>query len=244
MKFKILGISLLILLFMNCGQKFDAVQAEDVIKKTLELSEKDILEIVGISKESKEVVLVKFKLNEIQISSKMRKYDTGGQLEEVQNEVGMWIPAETLSKSYGQKENLKATMKSIGMISGAIADYVVDNGIAPSQEGFIIENSSFYNALCPFYIKSLPIMDSWGNKFMVYCGETVNGHYGISEAKSDDFLVVSYGRDGKQELWEINLDDTKAGLYAIDDIDDYNKDIVSWNGAWIRGPRKEELKKK
>jgi len=130
----------------------------------------------------------------------------------------------------------RESMKDIAVIAGSLADYVTDNGITPKQDGTYDENSKFYQALSPYYVRILPITDSWGNQFRVYCGEACIGKYGISNAASDDFVVVSYGRDGKKEDWKFDASNPSAGMYVPEAVKDYDKDLVIWNGSWIRAP--------
>ncbi len=237
MKTKIFILGLICLFYINCAQKFDKVQAEDIIRESFELTEKDSVEILGISMEEKDVAIVKFNLNEVQISSKMRKYDTGWQLDEIQNELGMWIPAENLTKFFSQPEKQKTAMIDITVISIAVTDFVTDNGIAPKQEGIYSEDSDFYYALSPFYVKELPIKDPWGNNYRVYCSSAGNGIYGISGCVSDDFIIASYGKDGEKDIWEFNAMDPEGGLFVVKDVSDFDKDLIMWNGSWIRAPR-------
>ena len=135
------------------------------------------------------------------------------------------------------KEKQMNTMKDISTISTALADYVTDNGVTPEQDGTFEENEEFINALSPFYVKRLPILDAWGNPFRVYCGEACNGKYGITGCEADDFVVVSYGRDGKKEDFEFDRTNPEAGLFEIESADDFDKDIIMWNGSWVRAPR-------
>lgn len=134
------------------------------------------------------------------------------------------------------KEKQMYTMKDIGTIATAVADYVTDNGVLPKQDGTYDENSEFYKALCPFYVKVLPITDRWGYKYRVYCGETIKGKYGISGCAEDDFMVVSFGKDGKEEDWEFDASNPGAGLYYIESAEDFDRDLIMWNGSWIRAP--------
>jgi len=53
---------------------------------------------------------------------------------------------------------------------------------------------------------------------------------------SDDFVIISYGRDGKKEDFKFNPSNPEAGLFEIDSVDDFDKDLVMWNGSWIRAP--------
>lgn len=225
------------LIFVNCGTKLNNAKATAIITEAFGLTEKDALEILGISMESRDISLVKFKLNDVQISSKMRRYDKGWQLDEVQNELGMWVPAENMTKLFSQPEKQKSAMIDIMVISTALLDYVTDNGVTPKQDGIYDESSEFYIALCPFYIKELPVKDPWGNNYRVYCGKAGNGKYGITGCISDDFVVVSYGQDGEKEIWEFDASDPEAGLFIVRDVYDFDKDLVMWNGSWIRAPR-------
>ena len=136
-----------------------------------------------------------------------------------------------------QKKKQIMTMKEITVITTALADYISDNGIAPEQDGTFDENTEFCRALAPFYVRNLPIYDGWGNNYIVYCREACNGKYGISGCTSDDIVVISYGRDGKKEDWEFVPYYSAAGLYTLETLDDVDKDIVMWNGSWVRAPR-------
>ena len=136
-----------------------------------------------------------------------------------------------------QKIKQKNTMKDIATITSGIADYVTDFGVPPKQDGIYDENSEFYNALYLYYLKVVPVKDEWGNNIRVYCGEACNGIYkGISGCTSDDVVVVSYGRDGKKEDWKFGRKNPAAGLYLPETLDDFDKDLVMWNGSFIRAP--------
>jgi uncharacterized protein YozE (UPF0346 family) len=135
------------------------------------------------------------------------------------------------------KEKQKYNMKDISEIATALADYITDNGVLPKQDGTYDENSEFYKALSPFYVRVLPIEDTWGNNYRVYCGEACNGKYGISRCGAEDFVVVSYGRDGKKEDFEFDSSDPGAGIYYLESVDDFDKDLIMWNGSWVRAPR-------
>jgi len=135
-----------------------------------------------------------------------------------------------------QKAKQKTTMKDITTISTAIADYITDNGVAPTQNGTYDSSASFYGNLSPFYIKVLPLNDQWGNGFRVYCGSAA-AVYGISSPGTDDFVVCSWGRDRAQESFTFNASSPEAGLFIVNSMDDFNNDLVMWDGSWIRAPR-------
>ncbi len=136
-----------------------------------------------------------------------------------------------------QKAKQKSTMKDLVVMSTAITDFVTDNGITPVQNGTYTATAVFYTSLSPFYIKVLPLTDQWGTNFNAYCGTDVDGNYGISGAAGDDFLVSSYGRAGALESFTFTATDPEAGMFVVSQSDHFNRDLVMWNGSWIRAPR-------
>jgi len=143
-----------------------------------------------------------------------------------------------------QKAKQKGTMKDIMTITTACMDYVTDNGVAPTsttpQTGPYAVGDPFYLAICPFYVKSLPVNDQWGNDFEVYCGTNTVGMWGVPATPApgtDDFVVGSRGRDnvyGPAPYYTI--DDPTSGFYTVSSMASFSKDLVTWNGSWICGP--------
>ncbi len=137
-----------------------------------------------------------------------------------------------------QKAKQKSTMKDCVVISTAIADYVTDNGVAPTQTaGTYAGGDTFYLSLSPFYLKVMPITDQWGNGYYIYCGTAVNGKYAIADALGDDFLVSSWGRDKSLESFTFVPGSPEAGMFVVSQGVHFNNDLVMWNGSWIRAPR-------
>ena len=136
-----------------------------------------------------------------------------------------------------QKAKQKSTMKDLVVMSTAITDFVTDNGITPVQNGTYTATAPFYTSLSPFYIKVLPLTDQWGTFFNAYCGTDVDGNYGITGAAGDDFLVSSYGRAGVLESFTFSKTAPEAGMFIVSQADHFNRDLVMWNGSWIRAPR-------
>ncbi len=135
-----------------------------------------------------------------------------------------------------QKAKQKSTMKDIVVISTAVTDFVTDNGITPTQDGTYTASAAFYTGLSPFYVKVLPLTDQWGTPYRAYCG-TAGNVYGISGAAADDFVIASYGRAGILESFTFTATDPEAGLYVVSQSAHFNRDLVMWNGSWIRAPR-------
>ena len=136
-----------------------------------------------------------------------------------------------------QKAKQKAVMKDILTISTGLADYITDSGTTPtSPSGAYTVTDAFYTGLCPFYVKIMPINDKWGFGYQAYTGTAVTV-YGVTGAGTDDFLVASFGRDKVNDGFSFLPADPESGLYIVNQMAHFNRDLVQWNGSWIRGPR-------
>ena len=133
-----------------------------------------------------------------------------------------------------QKAKVRGTQKDLSTIATTLADYCTDRATPPANNGDI--STTLKSALSPMYLKVLPLKDQWGTNFKVYTGTAVTV-YGISGAAADDFLISSYGRDKTVESWTYNASTPEAGLYSISVTADFDKDLVNWNGSFVRGPR-------
>jgi len=136
-----------------------------------------------------------------------------------------------------QKAKQKTVMKDIMTISTALTDYVTDHGTTMTQGGTYTATSPFYTDLSPFYIKILPVNDQWGNPYHVFCGVLVDGNYAIGGAFEDDFVVASWGRGNELEAWGFDKANPESGQYVVSEMAHFNRDLVAWNGSWIRAPR-------
>ena len=65
----------------------------------------------------------------------------------------------------------------------------------------------------------------------------MDGNYGLTGSGPDDFLIASYGRGGVLESFTYDAATPEAGLYTISSAADFDKDLISLNGQFIRGPR-------
>ncbi len=134
-----------------------------------------------------------------------------------------------------QKAKVRGTQKDISTMATTITDYVTDKATPPANSGDI--STTLKSALSPMYIKVLPTKDQWGTNFKIYTGTAVDGNYGLSGSAADDFLVSSYGRGGALESFTYTAATPESGLYTISTTADFEKDLISLNGSFIRGPR-------
>jgi len=133
-----------------------------------------------------------------------------------------------------QKSKVRGSQKDIQLISTYLLDYITDKVVPPANNGDI--STTLKTALSPIYTKALPLSDQWGTGYKVYTGANVTV-YGITGAGADDFLVASYGRDKAAESWTYNASLPEGGLYTLSGVSDFNRDLVDYNGQFIRGPR-------
>jgi type II secretion system protein G len=144
-----------------------------------------------------------------------------------------------------QKAKQKGTVKDINTIATGLMDYVTDKGVAPNGVSGQITSatSPIVVALQGFYLKTFPMKDQWGNGYIVNTRDNCDGDFGIAlpsgqtEWGNDDFVVGSYARDGgagPNTYDPINID---QNLYEVNNMSDFNKDIVNWNGSLVMGPR-------
>jgi type II secretion system protein G len=138
-----------------------------------------------------------------------------------------------------QKAKQKSTMKDINTIATGAVDYITDQGAwSVAHNGDLTANDTFINALSPFYVKVIPVNDHWGEPFKVYLAASA-ARRGIAAADvgDDDFLIESWGRNTTADGWVYAAATPTAGMYIIDQMQDFNYDLVQWSGSWIRAPR-------
>jgi general secretion pathway protein G len=118
-----------------------------------------------------------------------------------------------------QKGKQKATMGDMKSIGNSVESYLTDWSIVP-QVG--PGNVSVLNVawFTPFYIKILPLTDSWGTQFL-YTPQTA----------LDEYTVTSYGRN------KVLGGDPPQPLYDVTAISDFNYDLIFSNGFFTVGPR-------
>ena len=156
-------------------------------------------------------------------------------IEEYEKQMGLEL--KDTSEATDKAKQLQS-MREVTFINHAMTDYMTDIGVPPVQSGTYTRESEFNKALSPFYIRDLPVSDAWEGNYRVYSGKACNGVYqGIEDCTEKDILILSYGRDGKKENWKYDPKKPEAGLYELKSGSDYDKDLVIWNGTWIRAPK-------
>ncbi|MDD8020095.1 MAG: prepilin-type N-terminal cleavage/methylation domain-containing protein [Acidobacteriota bacterium] len=146
-----------------------------------------------------------------------------------------------------QKAKQKGTMKDTNTLATGLMDYITDKGrfsdTTLHNGVFAGTSDPLVQALQGFYLKTVPIRDQWGNFFYAYTGVNCAGNeYGIAYADAaemgdDEFIIGSGGRDGTNDDITYDPEDPTASLYEVNTMQDFNNEIVNWNGSLVIGPR-------
>ena len=145
-----------------------------------------------------------------------------------------------------QKAKQKGTVKDINTIATGLMDYVTDKGgfidTKVVHSGQLQDTDDLVTALQGFYLKVFPVYDQWGHKFYVYTGSSATGAsaFGltIDSAADDEFVVASSGRnENTNDYPRYDATNPASGLYEVNNMSDFNWEIVNWNGSMVIGPR-------
>lgn len=130
---------------------------------------------------------------------------------------------------------LRATMADMQMWTKAIQAYVSDKGIAPPDpNGPISFKKPIVRELLP-YLERVQTTDWWGFSYWIWTGPGID-QYGIRTTGPADFIIVSVGKEGIREAWKYDSAHPQAGYHGIRELDDFKKDIVLFNGEFLRRP--------
>jgi type II secretion system protein G len=134
------------------------------------------------------------------------------------------------------------TMQDIKQIADACSQYIIEHNAAPAagtQNGPLTPDSEFIKALTEKYLTSCPATDKWKNPLIVYSGKAVASFPGFQESMvgNSDFIIISYGRKGVDEHFTFDPSSREAGLFEAKTMADYDKNLINFNGTWIRAPK-------
>lgn len=114
-----------------------------------------------------------------------------------------------------EKGKQKTTMGDMRTLAMALESYVADNNQLPPGNTL----ADMKAKLEPFYIKSVPLKDAWGNDFLYKTGKDLQ------------YCLASAGSDGVFAGWE------QQGLYPVASKADFAQDIILCNATFSFGPK-------
>jgi prepilin-type N-terminal cleavage/methylation domain-containing protein len=134
------------------------------------------------------------------------------------------------------------TMRDIKTIADACLAYAVEHNEAPAagtQDGPLSPGNDFVKVLTEKILTTCPVTDKWGNPLVVYSGTALAHFGGFTESTvgKSDFIIISYGRKGTDEHFVFDSSNREAGLFESNTMADYDKNLINWNGTWIRAPK-------
>ncbi len=138
-----------------------------------------------------------------------------------------------------QKSRQKGTMSDINSLAKAVMAYITDHDSAPADPGGdILSCPQFIKEVSPYHIMTVPVYDQWQGPLQAWMGLAVGGEFGIKPetVATDDFIIASWGRDKLSESFAYSETAPANGFYALSVIGDFDKDLILWNGQWIRVP--------
>ena len=141
-----------------------------------------------------------------------------------------------------QHNKIWGTIREINTVANACLAYIKENGEAPAagiQSGPLTPGNAFIKVLEEKYLTTCSINDRWGNPLIVYSGSAVANFHVFTKDKVGkvDFIIVSYGHDRLDEGFIYDPANPEAGWFKVSSMADFKKDLINWNGTWIRRPR-------
>jgi len=125
-----------------------------------------------------------------------------------------------------QKGKQKATMGDLKSVGTALEVYTTDNSFLPIPDlpQLVPTLPAIENFFIPFYIKVLPLTDSWGTAWTYVHDGTTTG------PTCDQYTITSWGRD------KATGGNTEE-MYQVTRLTDFDGDITFSNGQFTEGPR-------
>jgi type II secretion system protein G len=135
-----------------------------------------------------------------------------------------------------EKATQRSTMVDMQMWAEAIACYIADHSVAPTNpRGIMNYKKPIVKELSP-YLKAIRILDWWGYPFQIWTGKGVH-QYGITTKTEKEFIIASLGRKGVMDGWKYFPTNLSSGFFEIKKLKDFENDLILWNNKFIRCPR-------
>jgi general secretion pathway protein G len=115
----------------------------------------------------------------------------------------------------------KRTMADLRSIATAMEEYAIDNNEYPGDTDGLVDVSVLVPSLCPIYIRTLPEVDGWGERILVWSTE-------------DAYLLVSTGSDHR--LDDPYLAPSPKAMVGGGAFTEPWRDLLFANGTFIQWP--------
>jgi prepilin-type N-terminal cleavage/methylation domain-containing protein len=143
------------------------------------------------------------------------------------------VPLMTTAR---ERATQKSTLLDMQKWAEAMGSYVADYSRAPtSPQGRLDYKKAILDELSP-YLSPVSIVDWWGYPYRIWTGKGIT-RYGITTGNEKEFIIASFGRKGYMERWRYDPKNPEQGLFFVNSLEDYEKDLVIWNNRFIRFPK-------
>ena len=130
---------------------------------------------------------------------------------------------------------LRQTLSDMAMWRDAMERYVSDHGAAPTNpNGKVRYKKPILREMLP-YLDRVRSADWWGGNYWIWTGAGTQ-EYGLSLTRPTDYLIVSLGKGCIRENWRFDPVHPRAGYFEINGPSDFEKDVILWNGRFVRTP--------
>lgn len=130
----------------------------------------------------------------------------------------------------------RSTMADMRAWDRALAAYIADHGAAPpSPNGEVTFKKPLVSLLLP-YLERLRTADWWGSRYLIWTGEGEE-ESGLPRTSPRDYIIISRGKGGQREVWRFDPAAPEAGLYRSRAENEYERDLILWNGRPVRWPK-------
>jgi type II secretory pathway pseudopilin PulG len=143
------------------------------------------------------------------------------------------VPLMTTAR---ERATQKSTLLDMQKWAEAMSSYIADNSKAPTNpQGRLDYKKAILDELSP-YLSPIGIVDWWGYPYRIWTGKGIT-RYGITTGNKKEFIIASFGRKGYMEGWRYDPKNPEQGLFFVNRLEDYEKDLVIWNNRFIRFPK-------
>lgn len=143
------------------------------------------------------------------------------------------VPFYSLAR---EKATQKSTMADMHRWAQAIACYTADFASTPTNPRGALHYRKPILRECAPYLKVVRLIDWWGTPLQIWTGKRLRV-YGVNSESEMDFLIASFGRMGFIEEWTYDAGDPSSGYFVTETLEDFEKDLILWNNAFIRRPK-------
>ncbi len=118
----------------------------------------------------------------------------------------------------------RRTMADLRSLGTAIESFSIDHNVYPVQDRDLLPVELIQHELSPIYIRTAPLVDGWGNEFLMWGTE-------------EEYVVMSLGADGLPDQYYGFVNGDAEAFPFKGATDDPSDDVIFANGQFVQWPR-------